>query len=518
MPFIRQHNSLSMAGGILRKGNFKWNLVFGYANMLLAMAFGVFMVPVYLKYITTDAFGAWLASGNILVWLVAINPGISTVIQERVGNLLGQNNLSELSYTICSGIFITIVVSFLAATIGVLFSEQAIAFLRLESEADSRLMVKAFTLAAVSVGLLLFSEGIVAVMHGLHSSYFVGISGMISYVIAIGATLFFLMYGYGVLSIPCGSLVRGVSLVFLNAGYLNRKLKKQGVRLSFQLANMKDIVGLFSYNFLGRLSGIITVNSESVIIARYFAAEAVTPIILTKRLPQVFQGTILIVAQALFPSLAHMNGENNHKSIRDVLIKVCSIVFWLLGFMTVFFILFNEHIVSGWVGASQYAGEYFNVIICGSVLISVISHFFAEVSAALGEIKKSGFATLAQSILFVPVVWISINLFGLAGVIIGPAISMAAVSGWYYFYLLAKKGHLRTVDMRIIGKEIFITMFISLLLYVMFSLIKIMTLVELICAISVYCLSYLILLLLMSNRFRDHLKIALVFAKRRCYK
>lgn len=488
---------------ISRKGNFKWHLVFGYANMALAMTFGVFMVPLYLKYIPSNIFGAWLASGNILVWLVAINPGISTVIQQQVGNLLGQKNIRELSHTISSGLLIAFIISVCAAGLGLIFSDQAIDFLRLKPNVDAVLMERAFTAAAISVGILLFSDGVTSIIHGLHSSYYVGLTSMISYLAAIGSTILFLKEGYGVLAIPYGSITRGVCLVSFNLAYLMVKLKIEQIRFTFYLENLKKILSLFSYSFLGRLGGIITANSESVIIARYFAVDSVTPIILTKRLPQVFQGAILMVAQALFPSIAHLKGESNSKSIQDVLINVCSLVFWLLGFVITFFLLFNEKIVGLWIGSDLYAGNYFNLIICGSVFVSVVSHFFAEISAALGQIKKSGLAMVIQSVLFIPVVWMSINLFGLAGVIIGPAITMAAVSGWYYFYLLYESGSLNGPNMRSISKEISITISISVLLFALFYFMKSSTMIELTGVIFAFSGSYLVLLFFMSNRFKS---------------
>ena len=54
------------------------------------------MVPLYLKYIPVELYGAWLATGNIVNWLLVVDPGISTVVMQRVGKSYGADDRSEV--------------------------------------------------------------------------------------------------------------------------------------------------------------------------------------------------------------------------------------------------------------------------------------------------------------------------------------------------------------------------------------------------------------------------------------
>jgi hypothetical protein len=81
---------------VSRKKSTFWNLVFSYSTILYGICSGLLLVPLYLEHIPIDLYGAWLASGNVLTWLTVIDPGISTVVTQRVGKSFGANKLEAV--------------------------------------------------------------------------------------------------------------------------------------------------------------------------------------------------------------------------------------------------------------------------------------------------------------------------------------------------------------------------------------------------------------------------------------
>ena len=56
------------------------------------------MVPLYLKYISAETYGVWLATGNVLFWLGVLDPGFSQVIVQRISLYYGADNLSKVNF------------------------------------------------------------------------------------------------------------------------------------------------------------------------------------------------------------------------------------------------------------------------------------------------------------------------------------------------------------------------------------------------------------------------------------
>jgi len=45
---------------------------------------GIFMVPLYLKFIDLNIYGYWIAISGIISFLSLVDPGIGTVVQQKI--------------------------------------------------------------------------------------------------------------------------------------------------------------------------------------------------------------------------------------------------------------------------------------------------------------------------------------------------------------------------------------------------------------------------------------------------
>src|SRR3989339_378218 len=125
----------------------KWNLFFHYASIGLMMISGVILVPLYLKFISIGLYGAWLATGNVLMWLTALDPGLSTVIQQRVGAAYGNKDISAIGRTIPGGVALALIFSLAILIAGGAASFYIADIVHLANPADSDILQKAFMLA-----------------------------------------------------------------------------------------------------------------------------------------------------------------------------------------------------------------------------------------------------------------------------------------------------------------------------------------------------------------------------------
>ena len=86
------------------------NVAFYYAGVALVILQGFLLVPVYLARIPTDLYGAWLATGGILAWIELVDPGLGTLLQQRVAHTFGARDFGHLpavvgtGFVVCAGL------------------------------------------------------------------------------------------------------------------------------------------------------------------------------------------------------------------------------------------------------------------------------------------------------------------------------------------------------------------------------------------------------------------------------
>ncbi|MFA6715988.1 MAG: hypothetical protein WCS27_11475, partial [Victivallaceae bacterium] len=115
----------------------------------MAMVSGLLMVPLYIRFIPLDVYGAWLASGNILVWIGAIDPGLTIVLQQRVGFAYGKQDFRAIRDFVGCGLIISALISLFIIMLGAIAAFYLPSLLKLPVNVDASVIVLAFFLAVV---------------------------------------------------------------------------------------------------------------------------------------------------------------------------------------------------------------------------------------------------------------------------------------------------------------------------------------------------------------------------------
>src|SRR4051812_17531785 len=61
-------------------------------NTALVVGQGVVLVPLYVSHVGAPLYGAWLASGDVLVWLQAFDLGLPNLLIQRIGAASGRGD------------------------------------------------------------------------------------------------------------------------------------------------------------------------------------------------------------------------------------------------------------------------------------------------------------------------------------------------------------------------------------------------------------------------------------------
>jgi O-antigen/teichoic acid export membrane protein len=417
------------------------------------MVSGIVLVPLYLRYIPLDIYGAWLATGNILAWLMVIDPGLSSVLMQRAGVAYGKGDKAELNSLLTGGVLLSGAISLLLLVAGFISSSFLIGWLNLGTTIDGDLVEQAFMIAVVGSALMIFSYGLTAFNQGMQSSLGIGLVFVITMVASLALTVVLLYKGVGLLALPIGLVVRGVGLTVGNAGYLLWRYIGERTRYHFSTQGVATLAKLLSYVFLGRGAGVIATNMDAFVLTRYLGPEIAPVFVLTRKAPDMSRMFLERPATAFMPAVSHLVGAGELGRARAVLLRLMRMILWLMGLIAAGFIVFNRDFVSLWVGPKLFAGGTINLFSVLTLVIMVLVNALSNLCFSLGNIKGNSIASLAQGLLSVPLMVLGARYWGMLGVAVAPLLAMLGVSAWYYPHAFSRLLKLEWPDVLALVRE-----------------------------------------------------------------
>ncbi len=487
----------------------KWNLIFHYVSIAFAMVSGIFMVPLYLKFLGVDIYGVWLATGNILVWLTAIDPGISTVLQQRIAEAYGKKDFQGLTDYLTAGLVITAVIVIFMILLGFLFARFLPSLLNLPFTIDAALIQKAFIMALIGSTLIVFSCSIIAVNQGLQGSLGVGIIDAVVTTLSISLTVFLLYGGFGLLGITVSQIFQGIGLILGNSGYLFWRIQSEKLGYSFSFRKVSNVARLIAYTFWGRIGGVVANNMDLIVVSRFLGPETVAMLNLTRKAPDMSRMFIERPAVAFMPAVSHLFGAGEIMKAKPVLLRLLQMIIWSLGLVVGCYLALNDDFVRLWVGPALFAGQTINLIICITVLTQVIVCSLASLCFALGNIKGNSLISLVQSLLQIPLVIFGVKYFGILGAVLAPLIPLLVVQAWYFPLTFSKLLDLVQQDRNDIVREILCVMLASIPLTLAFTLVYPTGWLYFIAIVAAFCFIYISALYLASGPFRTEINHAI---------
>ena len=436
-----------------RRTTTKWNLFFHYAYFVVAVFTGIVLVPFYLRHIAVDVYGAWLASGNILAWLTMIDPGLSTVLQQKVGVAYGSKKYNLLSGLVTAGFVLSFCVALIIVVAGLVSSHYLLTWLNLGSEIDGALIVKAFSWAAFGSALMVLSFGITSVNQGLQSSVGIGVIFMVATAAYIGTAIVLLHLGWGLLALPISVLARASILIIGNGVYLLVRFRQEKIPLHFDFSAVPSIMKLGMYTFAGRATGLVAANMDAFVLARYLGPETTAMFMLTKKPPDTSRMVIERPSTAVMPAISHVVGAGELQKARSAILQMMNFVLWGLGLMVAGFIALNKSFVTLWVGSALYVGSGVNAAVIMTVAATAFVAVLANICFALGNIKGNSLVSLAQGLVAIPLMYAGARYAGIIGVALAPLFAYMLTAFWYYPKVLRKLLSLQKAEVKVIFFE-----------------------------------------------------------------
>jgi len=392
---------------------------------------GIVLVPLYLRNIPADLYGAWSASGNVLVWMTLIDPGLSVVLQQRVATAYGQQDRSAVSGWIVSGVWITIGIALLILLVGMATSFFFAGWMHLPPTIDQAALVHAFRWAVVGSALMVFSYSINSINQGLQSSLAIGLIFVAASLVRLILVIILLGFGLGLLAIAVPTAIMSLLLLCGNLIYLHVRLRNDSVALSWTPTRIRELAGLISFTGMARFGSVLVNNVDLFLVARMLGPDNVNVLRFTRTGPDISRTIVERPFAAIQPTLAHLLGSGDVDRAREILLRLLRLSIWVLALCAGGFLVFNNEFVRLWVGTRFYAGNQVNLLLTVSFAVAMITSLMAGLCFSAGEIRRISLSGFTQALIYLPLALAGGHWFGLRGFVAASIFSLLVTQGWY---------------------------------------------------------------------------------------
>ncbi len=406
------------------------NVGFHYVAMVLVLVQGILLTPLYLRHVSVSLFGAWLATGSILSWIEMVDPGISSVLQQKVAAAYGGGDLRRLPGLIGTGIAIGAAIS--AAPLLAWPAAPLIGRWVCHDTLDAETLTTAFRWALGGTSLSLASYAVTAVNIGLQRPWATGLIFTAASVIGMGATILLLHGGMGLVAIPLGLFLRAALMLAGNGAAL--LLWGQRHLPAHWTLSREEVVELGHssvYTFVSRLGSTLVARMDALVTAAMISPEAAAMLSLTGRAYDPVRMATERLTTAISPALAHLAGEGKRDRVGDVSFLVLRVGGVLAAAGMACVVALDRQFVHLWVGDSLFAGQTVTIALGIAAGLAVLSTSMNQVAFALGGIRQTALATLGEGVLRVGLQLALARTLGIVGLPIAAIISTMAVPVWY---------------------------------------------------------------------------------------
>lgn len=388
------------------------NLIFQYLMMALMIIRGIILPPLAARFIDHDLLGAWLASGNIVQWLMISEGGAWLYLRQRTAIEFGRGDRKALSEVIGSGAMFLFLLGALIILLGLAIAPWVPGWLHVADQFSWELST-AFMLTIVGMGLSVPAVIPRAIGHGLQKQIAVNVSLLISELISVAASIALLFSGYGVLALGAGPLIREVAHNFFNWPILASMLHSVHIRPSISRAYFKNMTGQMGWTFVNNFSGVLRRNVDALIVSLVFGNSTVLAVEWTKRAWEIFSSLITRASSSFTPALAHLYGEGDLPKFRRIGARLFVVTAITLGVALGMGLALNAPFVDLWIGAQFYVGADYNLLLGLATVASAIGFTLLEVLFATGNIRRPAIAQLVQTIARIGILFALVPLVGI---------------------------------------------------------------------------------------------------------
>lgn len=408
-----------------------FNYLFNSINTIIIIVNGIVMVPIYFHYMSVSTYGAWLASGNVIAMLGLIESGFASVITQKMSVSIVNNEIVQFRKQAGANV----ITAFLFASVILLFGLAISPFVAdwVNVDASDKGAIRiAFIVALVASCISLMVSLFGAFPQVWQDTKTIGIINTISNLVAIVSLVFFLLFGFGVVSIALSYLVRASLNLLFQGSWIIRGWRRRG--FGKPLFDHHSVFYLFKaciYPFLSKLSGVFMGHSQSFIIAHFMNPALAAVYDITTKVCTVACTFVSQTNGSFFALFSLTMATKDKARINDVFKKTSSFFFFSLLAVGLYSLCFTEPIIRYWVGLDKYGGTLLLAVAVFATLISQIRSYLNNIIYTGGLINKSAKLDILCMFVYLLALFLIIKQTQVYAIPIATAVSCLLFLVWY---------------------------------------------------------------------------------------
>jgi O-antigen/teichoic acid export membrane protein len=403
------------------------------ATTLLVSIQALVMMPLYMIHIGPRMYGAWLATGEMLVLMLAFDMGIPNIIIQRIGAALAISDKKAIGAYFGTGATILCCFALILSLLLAMIAPFVPTWVHLTGS-EAQLLQNAFLLDIVAICLMLVNFIFQGLARGLQETTTINISSFVATLIGFGTTLLLLLSGHGLWSIAIGVTVRAVltllgSVLFLMFG-VDKEIRSS---LKYDREVAKEFRKLSPPMFAAGVSYGFMNNSQVLLAALLLGPEKATIFGLTRKAADVARNVLDAVGNASYGGFANLFAAGDKKRSQAVYREIIAVYLAVGLALMCAYTATNPSLVGVWVSKDMFGGSALTILIAISTLIGGWSYLTLSLFRSTNHHKAVSSALLIECLCRLPAMVGFLLLFGLPGLPIG-TICTGLVSGiWAHF-------------------------------------------------------------------------------------
>lgn len=433
---------------ISRRRAAKTNLLLGYGRYTVFIFNQLILVPLYLKFIGIEAYGSWLASGNVVTLLNILDMGFSLVLTQRLATAFGEGDDNRFVREVGSSLGVVVAAFLFLSGITFVLSPWIPAWINAPASQSAPLRW-AIVLAGIGAAAQAITLSPWAVLQAWQSAFLCEFSLLVSAILGLTATVFSLFRGMGVLAFGVGALVSGGSAATLLLSAVALQWRRR--KLPLPIPDFRGSYELFKYSspvIVSRMALSFVNDGQPVIVSACLGPTAAAILSLTGR---TFSGCRTLLEPIIgcsFAGIAHLTGESDSHSarVRVVLQELFTIVGISAAVIFGLAVALNVSFGRLWVGPERFGGKALTIVICLATVALSTNNILGMILTALGNIRGPAWVSLLVLMIRVPLMIGLLLSLGIIGAPLAAIASSLVLGTWYLFRLFRRDLSLRTVE------------------------------------------------------------------------
>jgi O-antigen/teichoic acid export membrane protein len=405
-------------------------------NTLIVSIQAVVLIPLYLSAVGPRLYGAWLGSGDFLVWMQAFDLGLSNLMIQRIGAAHGHGDSKLVAEYFATGMATMAVVASAIGLAAFGLSFMLPGWMGLSGD-EAHTLHWCFVVGVGASTVNVFNNSIVGFSRGIQDTAFMNAIMVGSALAGFATSLGLVLAGWGLWAIALGLVARAAVSLIGSTLFAAMRLRRGLIRF-FRVRGhiLREFLSISPATALGGISYAVMNQSETALVAIFLKPELAAVLNLTRKALEVARSLVDMIASATYGGFAHLVGSDQRHRTLQVLAEISSLRLSLAIVAASAYLAVNASLVSVWVGSYQYGGTLLTILIAIQFIVVGNSFLLNYLYRATGAVMQGSIALAAESLVRVPLMIGLLLLLGLPGIPLAGIVTGSVFSVLAYHWIL----------------------------------------------------------------------------------